>query len=56
MSPVNHVVGVVADFNRDRENDYVSNKCCVFGMEEEEFQVRDPESTFFFHFECWSIR
>ena len=36
---VNHVVGIVADFNRDRENDYISGKCCVFGMEEEEFQV-----------------
>ena len=39
MSSVNHVVGIIAEFNRDRENDYVSEKCNVFGMDEEEFQA-----------------
>ena len=30
------VVGVVGDVKRDFENDYVANKCCVYGIDREE--------------------
>ena len=31
-------VGVVAEMKRSRENDFRSDRCCVFGLNEEEYQ------------------
>ena len=33
------IVGVVSDVRRDSEGDYQMNKCCVYGINEEEFQA-----------------
>lgn len=33
------VIGVVADIRRDAENDYACDRTCIFGLNEEEFDV-----------------
>ncbi len=33
------IIGVVADTRRDYENDYACEKCCVFGLSEDEYHV-----------------
>jgi hypothetical protein len=36
---VTKIVGVVADVRRDAENDYACSKCCLFGINEEEYHM-----------------
>ena len=33
------IIGVVADVRRDAENDYACDKCCIFGLSEEEYSA-----------------
>lgn len=37
MATATKVIGVVADMRRDAENDYACDKCCIFGVNEEEY-------------------
>ena len=34
---VTKILGVVADVRRDHENDFGSEKCCIFGLSQDEF-------------------
>lgn len=36
---MNRIVGVVADVKRDQESDFVCRKCCVYGINEEEYNA-----------------
>lgn len=39
QSTFTSIIGVVADVRRDFENDFVANKCCLYGIDRNEFDA-----------------
>ena len=39
MAQKTSIVGVVADFRRDFENDFKATKCCIYGINKEEYET-----------------
>ncbi len=35
------IVGVVADVKREYQNDFIAERCCVYGIDREEFQAME---------------